>query len=280
MVGAKGEDSMPLITISQRIGSGGEAVAELVADGLDLELLDDKRLQREARKMGIRPEATENIDDKAPDLFHRLLSKKPEIYLNYLEAIVYGLAREGQGVIIGHGSQILLGEFGCALHVQIHAGASVRTKNLMKQKHLSREVAQKIMLKTDQEQDGFFHYAFHVDWKDASLYDLVINTRKLGYEAAARMIMDAYRSDQITACSLDAVEFIKGLSLRRDINALLLENNIQAKWLDIEVLRKGVVTITGYIYSQEEKDKMLMIIRSIPGVTSVEEEIVTLSHLS
>jgi cytidylate kinase len=279
-VGAKGEDSMPLITISQRIGSGGEAIAELVADGLDLELLDDNRLQREARKMGIRPEATENIDDKAPDLFHRLLSKRPEIYLNYLEAIVYGLAKEGQGVIVGHGSQILLREFDCALHVQIHAGESVRANNLMKQKHLSREVAQKIMLKADQEQDGFFHYAFHMNWEDASLYDLMINTQKLGYESAARMIMDAYRSDQITACSLDAVEIIKGLSLRRDINALLLENNIQTRWLDIEVLRKGMVLITGYIYSQEEKDKMLMIIRSIPGVTSVEEEIVTLSHLS
>jgi cytidylate kinase len=271
---------MPLITISQRIGSGGKAIADLVANGLDLELLDDNRLQQEARKMRIRPEAIENLDEKAPDFFHRLLSKKPEIYLDYLESVVYALAREGQGVIIGHGSQILLREFGCALHVRIHAGESIRTNNLMKQMYLSREVAQKLMLKADHEQDGFFQYAFHMNWKDASLYDLVINTQKIGYELAARMIIDAYRSDQITPCSLDAVEIIKGLSLRKEINALLLENNIQTKWLDIEVLRKGMVTITGYIYSQEEKDKMLMIIRSIPGVTSVEEKIVTLSHLS
>jgi len=271
---------MPLITISQRIGSGGKAIAELVANGLDLELFDDNRLQREARNMQIRPEAIKNVDEKAPDFFHRLLSKKPEIYLDYLESVVYALAREGQGVIIGHGSQILLREFGCALHVRIHAGESVRTNNLMKQKHLSREVARKLILKADHEQDGFFQYAFHMNWKDASLYDLVINTQKIGYELAARMIIDAYRSDQITPCSLDAVEIIKGLSLKKEINAMLLENNIQTKWLDIEVLRKGMVTITGYIYSKEEKDKMLMIIRSIPGVTSVEEKIVTLSHLS
>lgn len=230
--------------------------------------------------MGIRSWAIENLDEKAPDLFQRLLSKKPEMYLRYLESVVYALARKGQGVIVGHGSQILLREFGCALHVRIHAAESIRINNLMKQKHLSREVAQKLLTKTDREQDGFFQYAFHVNWEDASLYDLVINTQKIGHEAAAKLIMDAYRSDQITACSLEAVEIIEGLALRKEINAVLLENNIQIKWLDIEVLKKGEVTIKGYINSRKEKDKVLSIVRSIPGVTHVEEEIGTFSHLT
>ena len=250
---------MPLITISQRIGSGGEAVARLVADGLDLELFDDNRLQQEALKMGIRREGIENFDEKVPDLFDRLLSKKPKIYMNYLESIVYDLAKDGQGVFIGHGSQILLREFGCALHIQIHAGETVRTENLMKQRNLSRDAALKLIQKADQEQDGFSHYAFHMDWKDESLYDMVINTQKIDYELASRMIIDAYQYS-ITACSL--------------------ENNIQTKWLDIEVQGKGIVEITGYIYSKEEKDKLLTIIRSIPDVTNVKEEVVTLSHLS
>ena len=271
---------MPLITISQGIGSGGKAVGELVADGLGLDLFDDDRLQREAHRMGIRPEAIGDFDEKAPDLFHRLLSNKPEIYLDYLESVVYALAGQGQGIIIGHGSQILLREFGCALHVRIHAGESARVDNLMKEKHLSREVAQQLILKTDHEQRGFFQYAFHMDWQDPSLYDLVINTEKMGYETAAKLVTDAYRSDRITACSLDAVGIIKGLSLRKKINAALLENNLQIKWLDIAVNEKGTVMIKGFINSQEEKDKALTIIKSIPGVTRVEEEIGTFSHLS
>ena len=270
---------MPLITISQRVGSGGEAVARLVADGLDLELFDDNRLQQEALKMGIRREGIENFDEKVPDLFDRLLSKKPKIYMNYLESIVYDLAKDGQGVFIGHGSQILLREFGCALHIQIHAGETVRTENLMKQRNLSRDAALKLIQKADQEQDGFSHYAFHMDWKDESLYDMVINTQKIDYELASRMIIDAYQYS-ITACSLDALDMIEELSLRREINAVLLENNIQTKWLDIEVQGKGIVEITGYIYSKEEKGKMLTVLRSIPGVTNVKEEVVTLSHLS
>ena len=270
---------MPLITISQRIGSGGEAIARLVADGLDLELFDDNRLQQEAIKKGIRHEGMESFDDKVPDLFDRLLSKKPKIYLNYLESIVYELAKKGEGVFIGHGSQILLREFGCALHIQILAGETIRTENLMKERHLSRDIALKLIQKADHEQDGFSHYAFHMEWKDESLYDVVINTQKIDYELASRMIIDAYQYS-ITACSLDALDMIEELSFRRAINAVLLENSIQTKWLDIEVHGKGMVAITGYIYSKEEKDKMLTIIRSIPGVTDVKEEVAILSHMS
>ena len=45
---------MPLITISRSLGCGGTAVARLVAEGLDLQLYDDQKLQEEAAKMGVR----------------------------------------------------------------------------------------------------------------------------------------------------------------------------------------------------------------------------------
>ena len=94
---------MPLITISRGIGCGGMIIARLVAEGLKLELFDDRRLQEEAIKMGLRPE---NIDENAPGFLDRILSKKPEIYLDYMESIIYEVAKRGEGVIIGHGSQI------------------------------------------------------------------------------------------------------------------------------------------------------------------------------
>ena len=44
---------MPLITISRGIGCGGLIVARRVAEGLNLELFDDRRLQEEAIKLGL-----------------------------------------------------------------------------------------------------------------------------------------------------------------------------------------------------------------------------------
>ena len=59
---SKGDSNMSLITISRGIGCGGMIIARLVAEGLRLELFDDRKLQEEAIKMGLR---TEQIDEKA-----------------------------------------------------------------------------------------------------------------------------------------------------------------------------------------------------------------------
>jgi hypothetical protein len=73
------------------------------------------------------------FDEKAPGLFSRLLSHKPEVYLDLLEVLIYEVARHGKGVILGHGAQFLLWDFGCALHVCIYASESTRIQNLTDQ---------------------------------------------------------------------------------------------------------------------------------------------------
>lgn len=76
---AQGGFKMSLITITTGIGCEGMAIGQLVADGLKIDLYDDQRLQEDATKIGIPPEAPENLDEKTPGLFYRLWSNKPEI---------------------------------------------------------------------------------------------------------------------------------------------------------------------------------------------------------
>jgi len=71
---------MPLITISRGVGCGGMVVAQLVAEGLGVELFDDRKLQQEAIKMGIRPEELKEFAEKSPGFFDLMMSNKPEIY--------------------------------------------------------------------------------------------------------------------------------------------------------------------------------------------------------
>ena len=42
------EEHMPLITISQNMGSGGKKIAQPVAKGINLEFIDDAQLQKAA----------------------------------------------------------------------------------------------------------------------------------------------------------------------------------------------------------------------------------------
>ena len=178
---------MALITISRKIGSGGHEIAERVAKRLSVALYDDKRLQDEALKLGIRRDDFKGLDQKAPGFFDQILSRKPEMYLALMEAVVYEVSRRGEGVVVGHGSQILLQDFHCALHVFIHAADELRIQRFMETQQMGREAAEKLISKNDHQREGFFRYAFQLELTDPALYDLTINTGKIVPELAAGM---------------------------------------------------------------------------------------------
>ena len=134
---------MSLITISHSTGSGGHQIAQMVARSLKLELFDDLRLQQEASKLGISNDDIRGMNEKAPGFFDQILSRKPEMYLEFMEALIYEVARKGTGVIIGHGSQMLLRDFDCALHVFIQASETIRIEAFKNRNNLSREAAEK-----------------------------------------------------------------------------------------------------------------------------------------
>ena len=265
---------MSLITLTQNLGSGGIAFARRVAEQLDMELFDDDRLQAEAREMGIRTEDLKSLDESAPGLFDRILGKKPDMYLDLMEAVVYKVARHGQGVIIGHGSQMLLCDFGCALHVRIHSSEKQRINNLMEENNLSRKAVRKLIRKSDSERNGFFKFAFHMDLNDPSLYDLVINTEKISRETATRFIVDLASAEEISTCSLTALEAMEKLSLLKKVEAELLKHDVNIAMLQFEVPENGKLDIHGMTTAQNEKDHNLNVIRGIPEIKDIRSEIV------
>ena len=269
---------MALITISRSIGCGGMIIARLVANGLKIELFDDHKLQQQAMEMGIRPEEFKELDEKAPGFLDRIFTRKPEMYLDYMEALVYEVAKKGEGVIIGHGSQMLLRDFECALHVHIYADEATRIRNLMKLKGMSEEASRKLIKKSDHEKEGFFRFAFHMDWSDPSLYDLIINTEQIGLDLAAKIIMEVAGSDQMEACSLTAAESMERLSLVKRIQVVLLENNCNISTLSIDMPEKGFVKISGLASSQDSKKRILKTLKSIPFVEKVQDDIGILDY--
>jgi len=264
---------MSLITITSGLGCTGFDIGKIVADELKVDFYDDQRLQEEAFKIGIIDEDLKGLDEKAPGLFNRLLSRKSQTYLNLMEALIYEIARRGQGIILGHGAQWLVRDFGCALHVRIFASESSRIQQLTEQLGVTYEVAEKMLRKNDSERNGFMQFAYHMDWNDPSLYDLIINQDKLGKNWAARLVIDAAQSQEIAVCSLTAMDAMERLSLSKRVEAALIKNRISTLELNIDVPEKGVVYITGSINPLESESHVLEIIRGVAGVSEVKSEI-------
>ena len=67
-----------------------------------------------------------------------------------------------------------------------------------------------------------------------------------------------------------------GLSLLKKIEAAILENNFSPLEFHIEVPEKGVARITGWTHAQEPKDRLLAVVKGVPGVSDVRSEVVIL----
>jgi hypothetical protein len=186
-----------------------------------------------------------------------------------LESVVYEVAQRGEGVIIGHGSQLLLRDFECAFHVRLLTPEGRRADRLAAAQGISREAALKLIRQRDKEGAGFFKFAFQLDRDDPGLYDLVINTHRLETATAAGLIVSAVNSEDIRACGLKALKSMERLALGKKVRAALLENRIDARNIVIEVFDDGVTSVAGVSPSAEEKKRIESVVCRVSGVSKI-----------
>ena len=264
---------MPLITISQDYGSHGYYVAQKVAQELQLALYDDETLREEALKIGVNTENLGAMKEQVPGLFDRLLSVKPDVYLEVLQGVVYHVSSTNKGVIVGHGSQVLLKDFGCALHVRIITPVEKRIRYFIEEKGLEKDLARKIVLSKDEEFKRFFRYAFNMDINDPLLYDLVINTDKVGIESAISHIIELAKSNEIVECNINALKIMKSRALEKKIHAKLIQNGVVMTGIKVEVTEQGDAHVHGVINEADEREKIIEIVGSISDLNKIEVNI-------
>lgn len=264
---------MSLITITQSMGCAGEEIAKLVAATLNLKLYDDAKLQQTAQTMGQQLDDLQQFDEKAPGFFDRLISNKPDMFLDLMEAVIYEVAKKGEGVIIGHGGQFLLRDFGCALHVLVYAARSTRVQHVEKQEGVSRKIAERLIRKSDDNQAGFFQFAFHREWNDLSLFDLVISTEKMMPQSVAEIIVGAAQHQEMKTCSLTALDAMDRLSLEKKIEAALLKNSFNLLYLHVMVPDKGVAIVRGLAESDDDMNRIQEVVAAVAGVKEIHSEV-------
>ena len=77
------------------------------------------------------------------------------------------------------------------------------------------------------------------------------------------------------AFNLAAEEVMEKLSLKKRIQAALLEHNINPQTLHIDIPEKGVVEVGGYTESEEDRKSVMEAIEGVKGVTKVKGDIGT-----
>lgn len=263
---------MYFITISEMAGTKGKDIASKVAEKLNYSYFGEEQLLKVAGEMGFLSDV-QKLDEKSPPLLERFFTEKPRIYLDRLQAVVYEVAKKGNAIFFGRGSQLLLHSFDCAFHILITGSLEKRIERIVEEKHVGKEVAEKIVHQSDRDKRGFFRFAFDEDWLNPQLYDLLLNTDKLSVDSAVKMIIDAAKSEEIKACGIDSVKSLGKLSLQRKIEAAFLEAGVMNPNLFISVEEIDSVRLYGLVTSQEEKESIEKIVKRIQGVRNVSNDL-------
>jgi cytidylate kinase len=186
---------MALITISRHFGSGGEFVAQLVADKLGYLLVNKAMIADNMRYFGINDPEMAYFDEKnikyqngAKD---QDMEQRRQNYLERLHDFFYDLAIRENLVILGRGGQILFRDFPPSMHVQIIAPIQSRMERVCRLYKLDEAAAACLISEQDRDREAYMRQVFGCDWLDPELYHLVINTGVMGPEEAAALIVTA-----------------------------------------------------------------------------------------
>ncbi len=200
-----------IVAIGRELGSGGREVGERVARELGAELLDNQIIDLVAARIGA-PTAyvrarDENVETFVDRLFRVITSAYPEAYaaeglpdwseermVQLTGSIIQEHAGAASLVVIGRGAPMLLRERRDAVRVFITAPVSVRVARLRERTGCSADDAAREIKKSDQHRFAYMQQYYSVDWRDPTLYDLIVNTEHVNVDAATSLIIQAGRS--------------------------------------------------------------------------------------
>ncbi|OGP74077.1 MAG: hypothetical protein A2V86_07315 [Deltaproteobacteria bacterium RBG_16_49_23] len=264
---------MYFTTISEMLGTNGEKIARQAAKELDYTFYGEEELFKAAEEMGFLSDV-KKMGEKGPAFLERFFSEKPKIYLDRLQSVIYEVAKKGDAVFFGRGSQLLLHSFDCAFHVLVTGSMEKRVKRVMEEKQVNREVAERVIRRSDHDKRGFIRFAFDEDWLNPHLYDLILNTDKLSLESASKMIAVGARSEEIKFCGIDSVNSLGKLSIQRKVEAAFLEAGISQQHLFVTVEDIESVRLFGFVGSPEEKEKVNALVKGIKGIKNIIDNLV------
>ena len=122
-----------------------------------------------------------------------LLGVHPSLWtlVEYTTETVLRLAELGRVILVGRGGNVITARLPNAFHVRLVAPLAARIHHTAEFYELSEAEAAKRVKGKDEARREYVRRYFRGDLSDPTLYDLTLNTGRLGFEGAAAIIAHA-----------------------------------------------------------------------------------------
>ena len=180
--------SQVIISVGREFGSGGRVIAEALANRFNIPIYDRHLITEIANKTGLTPEEIEKYNEKPKN---HLLSRRVNGYSNSIEDNIAEMqfkflrekAASGESfVVVGRCSETKLRDFKGLISLFVLGDMSEKVKRVMEVYSLSEDDARKLIEKKDKKRKRYHNYHCSGHWGDSRLYDLCINSSRLGIE--------------------------------------------------------------------------------------------------
>jgi cytidylate kinase len=261
---------MPIITIYQGASGEGQELAESVAEALGYRCVGREVLVEASRRYGI-PEAKLNeIVDKGPHWWERLLEDLRR-YRMALQATLCELAQDAKLVYHGHVGHELLSGIGHVLKVLLTAPIEFRVDQVRARQNLTDAAARYYVEELDKARSRRLTAMFGTDWRDPNRYDLILNMGKMRREGAKRLIIEAAKLEEYQPTPASNQAFNDFALASRVHATLFAAPNLRGLALDLRA-EDGHIHVKGRV-AQGLEHQLIKVVKYVPGVTQVTSDL-------
>ena len=195
---------LPLVTISREAGAGAGTVAEILAELLNEEhkgppwTVFDKNLVEKALEDHDLPGELKRFmpEDVTPymsDTVEELLGLHPSAWtlVEHTTQTILRLAHLGNVILVGRAANLITARMPNAVHVRLVAPLEARARHLSKVAELNHSDALDYIHKHDRARRRYVQRYFDAAIDDPLNYTMVLNTNRLSFQTAARLIAQA-----------------------------------------------------------------------------------------
>lgn len=258
---------MSVITISRGSFSGGKVLAECLSRKLGFRCIDRDVIVERAAAYGVSQDDIRQALEKPPGFFGRFDHKR----YRYLALVQVALAEEVRtGRVIYHGlaGHLLLKGGQPILRTRIVAPMEFRIQTVQDRLKYTRKEAISYIQKVDEDRRRWVQFLYGVDWRDPSLYDLVLNLEYMTIEEACRIISSLIL-DKSFEFTPECQQRMDDLALASRIRAELATHPATSD-LELEVVaQNGTIAIEGKVPTLEQINAVKRVARAVNGVTSI-----------
>ena len=263
---------MPVIALTQGMGSLAQDIAEWLAEELGLSTLQHEVAERVADKMHVSKSLISRLRAGKAGTIKRLRADRESIAVYSAEEVLETAAR-GNVVLRGWGATCLLRPVPHVPCVRIMRPFAKRVQWLMAELDTDDvEAAENEVRRSDHSNATRMQEQFGVEWGDPVNFDLVLNTDRLSVDTCVQQIKALLARPEFAETEASRA-LLQGMALSARVRAALRAN---AGTRDVDVTIdsvNGQVTLRGIVLNADERAAAEHVTAAVAEVGGVDNQL-------